>query len=311
MSMYLLPKTITEILYKQRRKFLWQGNSLKKKYQLVKWSKVCQSKKTGGLGIKDIKKMNISLLCKWWWKLQYEEGLWQSIIRAKYMRGGRLIGAVKHKIDDSPVWSDLLKVKYMYLSNRKIKVKNGLSTLFWEDPWINDKPLCLLHPVLYELCTDKLVSDHFFLSRNAQLNFSRWLSPILFNSWVDLVDTVYSYSFTNSKDAVTWKKSKIGSFSSRSVYDSLTSSDQGQPFLHIWKAKIPHRIKVFMWLLENDAVLTKDNLIRRNWLGSPTCYFCSDNENADHLFFHCPIARVLWGLIGICIGASNIPLGLV
>ena len=167
MSMYLLPKTITEILYKQRRKFLWQGNSLKKKYQLVKWSKVCQSKKTGGLGIKDIKKMNISLLCKWWWKLQYEEGLWQSIIRAKYMRGGRLIGAVKHKIDDPPVWSDLLKVKYMYLSNRKIKVKNGLSTLFWEDPWINDKPLCLLHPVLYELCTDKLVSVHFFLSRNA------------------------------------------------------------------------------------------------------------------------------------------------
>ena len=167
MSMYLLPKITTKILDKQRRKFLWQGNSLKKKYHLVKWSKVCQSKKAGRLGIKDIRKMNLSLLCKWWGKLETEEGLWQTIIRAKYMRGGRLIGAIKHKIDDSPVWSDLLKVKHLYMSNRKIKVNNGLSTLFWEDPWISDKPLCLLYPVLNELCTDKLVSVHSFRSRNA------------------------------------------------------------------------------------------------------------------------------------------------
>jgi hypothetical protein len=31
----------------------------------------------GGSGIKDIRKMNISLLCKWWWKLENEDGLWQ------------------------------------------------------------------------------------------------------------------------------------------------------------------------------------------------------------------------------------------
>jgi len=30
MSMYLLPKTITQTLDKQRRRFLWQGISLKK-----------------------------------------------------------------------------------------------------------------------------------------------------------------------------------------------------------------------------------------------------------------------------------------
>ena len=148
--------------------------------QICKWTTVCKNKKKGGMGIKDIRKINISLLCKWWWKLETEEGLWQTIIRAKYLRGGRLIGTVKHRIDDSPVWSDLLKIKHLYMSNRKIKVNNGLSTLFWEDPWIDNKPLCILHPVLYELCTDKWVSVHHFLSKNAQLQFSRWLSPILF-----------------------------------------------------------------------------------------------------------------------------------
>jgi len=91
---------------------------------------MCKNKKKGGLGIKDIRKMNISLLCKWCWKLETEDGLWQTIIRTKYLRGGRLIGIVKHRIDDSPVWSDLLKVKQFYMSNRKIKVHNGLSALF-------------------------------------------------------------------------------------------------------------------------------------------------------------------------------------
>jgi hypothetical protein len=55
--------------------FFWQGGSTKRKYHLVKWEVVCRSKKKGGLGIMDIRKMNICLLCKWWWKLGREEGI--------------------------------------------------------------------------------------------------------------------------------------------------------------------------------------------------------------------------------------------
>jgi hypothetical protein len=40
----------------------------------VKWAKVAKPKSKGGLGIKDLRKMNLSLLCKWWWKLENEEG---------------------------------------------------------------------------------------------------------------------------------------------------------------------------------------------------------------------------------------------
>jgi len=115
------------------------------------------------MGIKNIRKMNISLLCKWWWKHENEGGIGQTIIRAKYMKGGRVIGAIKHRLDDFPVWPDLLKIRHIYVANRMVKVKNGLSTLLWEDPWIKDKPLCILFPTLYELCLDKFVSVHQFL----------------------------------------------------------------------------------------------------------------------------------------------------
>lgn len=110
MSMYLLPKTLVADLDKQRRSFFWQGGVQKRKYHPVKWELICKSKSKGGLGIKDMRKMNICLLSKWWWHLENEKGIWQDIVKAKYLIKSE-VGNVSHKIDDSPVWSDLLKVK--------------------------------------------------------------------------------------------------------------------------------------------------------------------------------------------------------
>jgi hypothetical protein len=52
MSMYLLPKTTIDNLDKKRKKFLWQGGGDKKKYHLVRWDKVCTSKKKVGLELR-------------------------------------------------------------------------------------------------------------------------------------------------------------------------------------------------------------------------------------------------------------------
>lgn len=73
----------------------------------------------------------------------------------------------------------------------------------------------------------------------------------------------------------------------------------------IWK--IPPKINFFLWLLTNDAVLTKDNLIKRKCNGDPRCVFCDSNEDISHLFFQCPIARVIWSIVAKCFGANNIP----
>jgi hypothetical protein len=34
--------------------------------------------------------MNISLLCKWWWKAKNGTGTWQEIISKKYLKKGRI-----------------------------------------------------------------------------------------------------------------------------------------------------------------------------------------------------------------------------
>jgi hypothetical protein len=53
----------------------------------MRWQRICRSKRKGCLGIKSLRKTNISLLCKWRWLLESEEGLWQNIVKIKYGRG--------------------------------------------------------------------------------------------------------------------------------------------------------------------------------------------------------------------------------
>jgi hypothetical protein len=61
--MYILSKTVINEVDKIRRTFFCQGGHAKRKFHLARWIKICKSKK-GGLGIKDVRKMNLSLLCK-------------------------------------------------------------------------------------------------------------------------------------------------------------------------------------------------------------------------------------------------------
>jgi hypothetical protein len=59
----------------------------------------------------------------------------------------------------------------------------------------------------------------------------------------------------------------------KSVYEHLTKDDQGKSYKKIWKAKIPAKIKAFMWLIEQYAILTKDNMVKRKWQGEPNVIF--------------------------------------
>jgi hypothetical protein len=65
----------------------------------------------------------------------------------------------------------------------------------------------------------------------------------------------------------------------------------------IWKIKIPLKNKIFAWYLRQGVILTKDNLIKRNWHGNKIYVFCSQDETIKHLFFHCNFARSIWSII--------------
>lgn len=84
-NLYKIPATVLGQLEQARRNFLWgskTANGLQKgRIHLLKWDKVCQSKKVGGLGLTSLKLKNTSLLAKWWWRSYSErDRLWNRLL---------------------------------------------------------------------------------------------------------------------------------------------------------------------------------------------------------------------------------------
>jgi hypothetical protein len=99
----------------------------------------------------------------------------------------------------------------------------------------------------------------------------------------------------------------MGLFSVKSTYKFLCRHDCGYNSKRIWKAKIPLKIKIFLWLVEQNAILTKDNLIKRKWKGNRSWAFCTENETVNHLFFKCPTAKYVWSRLAYALGSDCRP----
>lgn len=109
----------------------------------------------------------------------------------------------------------------------------------------------------------------------------------------------------DEQDKVGWVFGSKNSFFVKSIYNNLTSNESGLHHKKIWKGKILAKIKIFLWLILNDSILTKDNMLKRNRHGDPTCCFCRTDESALHL--ECNVAKTIWVILAKSIGVDDIP----
>jgi hypothetical protein len=140
MSFFEIPKWVIKNLDHYRSRFFWQGSSQKHRYRLAKWDILCRPKDQGGLGILDLQLQNKCLLAKWLVNLLNTDGIWQSMLWNKYIRGKSLT-QVEAKPYDSHFWRGLMHIKDEVLSLGTFVIKDGTNARFWDDTWIRDKPL--------------------------------------------------------------------------------------------------------------------------------------------------------------------------
>jgi hypothetical protein len=76
------------------------------------------------------------------------------MVRKKYLRDFGIYFA-KHRSGDSPLWSDLLHIRDIYLCGRRMTVGNGRITSFWRDAWCGHSSLKDEFPEIYEICNVK------------------------------------------------------------------------------------------------------------------------------------------------------------
>jgi hypothetical protein len=90
---------------------------------------MCQPKNQGGLGIQNLEIHNECLLSKWLFKLINEDGLWQRILRNKYLFN-QTVGKVERKPGDSHFWCGLMKVKKNFIRFGSFQLNNGSQIRF-------------------------------------------------------------------------------------------------------------------------------------------------------------------------------------
>ena len=76
---------IDMIINSQMGHFLWNNTEDRHRYHLANWQLVAQKKDFGGLGIPDLRSLNLSLLCAWIFRYHLNSNaIWVRILDSKY-----------------------------------------------------------------------------------------------------------------------------------------------------------------------------------------------------------------------------------
>ncbi|KAG7533030.1 Ribonuclease H-like superfamily [Arabidopsis thaliana x Arabidopsis arenosa] len=178
---------------------------------------------------------------------------------------------------------------------------DGKNIRFWTDKWLYNEPLLesavVSLPAGYE---DVRVSD---LWRNG----TGWVLPEIMpyvsaNTRLKLAAVVLD-NVTGAKDRLSWGESLDGEFSVKSAYALLTRDTSPRQnveklFKSIWGVVAPERVKVFMWLVANQVIMTNAERFRRHLCATDLCQVCrSGEETILHVLRDCPAMAGIWSRI--------------
>jgi hypothetical protein len=100
---------------------------------------------------------NTALLSKWIYKLLTADGIWQQLLRNKYV-GSKPLSQVEWKLGDSHFWCGLMKVKPTFFCYGSFLLKDGSQVRFCEDTWLDGSSLRDQYPSLYNIVRHKSIT---------------------------------------------------------------------------------------------------------------------------------------------------------
>jgi hypothetical protein len=127
------------------------------------------------------------VLAKWLVNLLNTDGIWQTLLRNKYLRSKSLT-QVEAKPYDSHFWRGLMHIKDEVLSKGSFDIKDGTNVRFWDDIWIRDKPLKTQYPNLYNIARDPHDTISKIMATSPiNISFRRALVDNNLREWLGLV----------------------------------------------------------------------------------------------------------------------------
>ncbi|XP_022003431.1 uncharacterized protein LOC110900881 [Helianthus annuus] len=270
-------------------------------------------KELGGVGVGSLKDANLAMLAKWWWRFKTNpESSWRKVIWSIH-HSERSSNPIPGKMTIAGPWKQVIKVsrdteKYgINLSDCFwADLRVGESVSFWKERWIEGETLQSRYPGLFELERSKnaMVANRVKVINSAVvLNFCWVRLPAtteeveaVQNMTEDLLAAARGYS----EDQWRWEHDESGTFSVKSLKNSLQNarfSNLGNDF--VWNNWNPTKVNFLAWRISLDRVPTLIALAHRDVItGQIRCkFYDQQEEDADHLFVNCEVARYLWNFV--------------
>ncbi|GKA84433.1 RNA-directed DNA polymerase, eukaryota, reverse transcriptase zinc-binding domain protein [Tanacetum coccineum] len=202
--------------------------------------------------------------------------LWTRFIKAIYGEDGALNSP--SSLPKRSPWLDIIR-EVTVLRTKGInpldlirkKVGNGLNTLFWEDPWLDDLSL-----------------KHKF-SRHYALDYYKQITIVDKINHASMVDTFRRHPRGGAK------KEQLGFFypTWMLIDDTILPKEE---VTTRWVKVMPIKINVFACRVRLDKLPSRLNLSLKGIdISTIVCSLCHASvESGSHIFFFCPMARHLW-----------------
>jgi hypothetical protein len=132
---FKFPKWALKLINTQLANCLWNDEEGNNKIHLANWPSVSMRKVFGGLGIPNLKDLNVCLLGSWFKRyIQGEGTLWRKVIDSKYnTRNPNILCC--HDTHPSTFWKGVMGATEAVSFGYKWKIGNVRSVRFWEDIW--------------------------------------------------------------------------------------------------------------------------------------------------------------------------------
>lgn len=133
LSVIKFPKCAVRLINSQMSHCFWNNYEGHHKYHLAKWGLVCQKKDFGGLGIPNLRDLNLCLLASWVWRYSRDDDkLWKQIIDFKYNTMNPNIFPCPVE-QASPFWKGVLWAAKATKMGYQWRIGKGNKIRFWEN----------------------------------------------------------------------------------------------------------------------------------------------------------------------------------
>ena len=184
----------------------------------MKWEDLCEDKRQGGMGFKDLSMFNEAMLAKLAWRLLHDDNsLFYRVFKERFFPRGTILEA-KDSPSASYAWKSILKGRDVILKGALWRIGDGKRVRIWGDNWLPSKTSArIVTPVLdgqensnvevlinpRTRCWRNNIIDHVFNVQEAEIIKSIPLSS------------------TTQPDALIWPFTPSGTYSVKSGYRFL------------------------------------------------------------------------------------------